>query len=209
MNLAELRVYTLIELDKNSYYFGIDREVSLYDVTAESDTSTNEYEFITSRRLYGRLSDWETFNVTTAVERWVESGNPIHKIEIRVENVWWGFSFGSVEFKTYPSDNYEPLLLVYSNDISKHKEHMDERHELISHEYSSHSSPRDAESARRRHYKPSDIYLENASEKKLSRQKRAKKFRRTSACRRRPMFVDFESINWHTWIIAPRGYQVT
>lgn len=208
VNLAELRVYTSIELDKHAYYFGVDREVSLYDVIAEDDASKMYYNLITSRRLYECLSDWEIFNVTSAVQRWLKSGNSIHKIEIRLENVWWGFSFGSLEFKTFPNDKYEPLLLVYSNDNSKHKEHTDERRELISHEYSSQSSSRDDESMERRHYKPSDIYLENASEKRLSRQKRAKKFRRTSACRRRPMFVDFEAINWHTWIIAPRGYQV-
>ena len=207
VNLAELRVFTLIELDKNVYYFGVDRVVSLYDVITEAETSTTKYKLISSRTVHGRLSAWETFNVTSAVERWVNSGNPIHKIEIRLENVWWGFTFGSMDLETFPNDSKEPLLLVYSDDNSKHSEHMDERHELISHEISSHSISPNAKTGVR-HNKPSDIYLENASEGKLSRQKRSKPFRRSSACRRRPMFVDFEDINWHTWIIAPRGYQV-
>ena len=31
---------------------------------------------------------------------------------------------------------------------------------------------------------------------------------RRNPCRRKPMYVSFADINWHTWIIAPRGYQV-
>ena len=209
VNHAELRVFTSIEQDRNSYYFATDREVSLYEIIAQGDDVKKKYKFISSRRLFGDISDWEIFNVTSAVRRWAKSGSSIHKIEIRLENVWWGFSVSSVEFKTFPNNTFEPLLLVYSDDNSKHKEHTDERHELISHEYSSNSYSRDIEERERRSYKPSDIYLENDPEKNLSRRKRAKKFRRTRACGRRPMFVNFEDINWHTWIIAPRGYQVT
>ena len=44
------------------------------------------------------------------------------------------------------------------------------------------------------------------------RSKRAKahkrRKRRRNMCRRRPMYVNFEDINWHTWIIAPKGFQV-
>ena len=31
---------------------------------------------------------------------------------------------------------------------------------------------------------------------------------RKNVCRRRPMYVDFEDINWNEWILAPSGYQV-
>lgn len=31
---------------------------------------------------------------------------------------------------------------------------------------------------------------------------------RRAACKRNPLYVDFRSINWDKWIIAPRGYQV-
>ena len=37
---------------------------------------------------------------------------------------------------------------------------------------------------------------------------RKRRKRRRNMCRRRPMYVNFEDINWHTWIIAPKGFQV-
>ena len=56
---------------------------------------------------------------------------------------------------------------------------------------------------------------ETASEKEADRKWRSKRAkarrrrkRRRNMCRRRPMYVNFEDINWHTWIIAPKGYQV-
>lgn len=208
VSLAELRLFTLIEQDKNAYYFGVDRTISVLDIVDSENVDTlssYDYYLISTRRVYGQFSDWETFDVTSAVERWVKSGQPIHQIEIRIETLIWRFSFGFMDIKTIPNDNKEPLLLVYSNDDSKHSEHVDERHELISHELSSHSVS--GSKTKGKYNKPSDMYLENASEPKLSRRKRSKGFHRSSVCRRRPMFVNFEDINWHTWIIAPRGYQ--
>lgn len=204
ISLAELRVFILIEPDKSAYFFGVDRTISIFD---KEDTLSNpDYDLISTRHIYGQYSDWETFDVTSAVQRWVKSGKSIHELEIRIETSLWSFSFGSMKIKTIPNDSKEPLLLVYSNDDSKHSEHVDERHELISHEFSSHSFSEEVKSNRKQS-KPSDIYLDNVSEPKLSRQKRSKAFHRSSVCRRRPMFVNFEDINWHTWIIAPRGYQ--
>ena len=198
INLAELRIFTLIERDKNAYYFGVDRTVSVLDIVtdAEIDDSLTDskYEPISSRRVYGFFSAWETFDLTSSVEKWVKSGKSIHKIEIRLENFWWAFSFGSMDIKTVPNDSKEPLLLVYSNDDSKHSEHVHDRHDLISHETSSYHISGDFTSGITQS-KPSDIYQENSSEPKRGRQKRSKPFRRSSLCRRRPMFVDFEAIN--------------
>ncbi|XP_067830994.1 bone morphogenetic protein 2-like [Heptranchias perlo] len=36
--------------------------------------------------------------------------------------------------------------------------------------------------------------------------KARKKGRGSPRCRRRPLYVDFESVGWNEWIIAPRGY---
>ena len=209
VSLAELRVFSVIEQDKNAY-FGVDRTISVLDIIESESLETltsSQYNLVTSRRVYGHSDDWEVFNITSAVERWVKSDKPLHKIEIRIEPPKWRLSFGLMDIETTPNVNKEPLLLVYSNDNSKHSEHEDERHELISHELNSHSVTGSVKSGNG-HSKPSDIYLENGPEPNLSRQKRSKPFHKSSVCRRRPMYVDFEDIGWDTWIIAPRGYQV-
>ena len=41
------------------------------------------------------------------------------------------------------------------------------------------------------------------------RPKRSRKKSRRNSCRRKPMYVDFQAINWDMWIIAPQGYQVS
>ncbi len=41
--------------------------------------------------------------------------------------------------------------------------------------------------------------------KKKNKGRRGKK----NMCRRRSLYVNFEDIHWNSWIIAPRGYQVT
>ena len=214
INLAELRIFTLIKHRRNTYYSsGVERTLSLLErhLSEIPETSLSmgvKYELISTRHLYGYSSDWETFDITSTVEKWVESGKPIHCIEIRIESFLWMSSFGSMDIVTITNNSQEPLLLVYSNANSMHSEHIDERRELISHEFSSHSVSGGMKFSGR-HNTPSDIYLDNSSSgKQLSRHKRSRVFHRSSICRRRPMFVNFEDINWHTWIIAPRGYQV-
>ena len=43
---------------------------------------------------------------------------------------------------------------------------------------------------------------------KRTKRGKARKKKRRNVCRRKPMNVNFVDINWHTWIIAPAGYQV-
>ena len=206
INLAQLRLFLRVEREKRNYFsLSVDRTISVLEVTSPEpkqsllDMTKAQYQLIQYRRVYFYRSDWEVFDITSTVEQWVKSSKPIHLIEIRIETIIWSLSAGHIAIETIPNKNEQPLLLVYSNDKYLHQEHVEERHELITHELSSYSE----------HSSPSDIYLDNSSTRgRLNRQKRSRGFRRSSTCRRRPMYVNFEDIDWHTWIIAPRGYQV-
>ena len=49
------------------------------------------YRILDSRRIIGRQSGWETFFITQAIRRWIQSGNPlIHELEIYIENISGG-----------------------------------------------------------------------------------------------------------------------
>ena len=71
--------------------------------------------------------------------------------------------------------------------------------------------PLDEKSTKKRHANSKETASDKEDDRKW-RSKRAKarrrRRRRRNMCRRRPMYVNFEDINWHTWIIAPKGYQV-
>lgn len=82
--LAELRLLTLVETDREMYN-GINRRVTVYEIDDESSvamstgnsdglTPGNTLKYlIASKEIYGRESGWETFTVTDAVRRWVRS----------------------------------------------------------------------------------------------------------------------------------------
>jgi hypothetical protein len=86
--LAELRLLTLVETDRNMYD-GINRRVSVFEVIdggndvsafpenvgvdVRSETTIIVRDLVASKDFYGRESGWETFTVTDAVRRWIRS----------------------------------------------------------------------------------------------------------------------------------------
>ncbi|KAK3089186.1 hypothetical protein FSP39_001575 [Pinctada imbricata] len=197
IDLAELRLYTLVQRDR-IMYIGVDRKVSVYEVM-ENDAG---FHLIDSKHIYGRDSAWETFDVTSAVRRWVHKFNSIQILEIRIESVFHSVSMGDLDILTKNSNKNEPLLVVFSSDDRKRKLHENERHELVTHEMDMYDVQDDLSVD-----SPSNdnITDDTNSDVVLNRFKR--RGRRHAVCRRKPMYVSFEEINWDSWIIAPRGYQ--
>lgn len=79
--LAELRLLTLVESDRN-LYDGINRRVTVYEVNEQINEvsisgSNIVKELIASKTIYGRESGWETFTMTDAVRRWIRSRSTI------------------------------------------------------------------------------------------------------------------------------------
>lgn len=212
IDLAELRLYTLVEKDRNTY-IGVDRKVSCLEVQLKSD---EPYRLIESKHIYGRHSGWETFDVTSAVRHWITKVNSIQILEIRIESVVHGVSMGDMDINIQTQTRNEPLLVVFTSDTKVKGLHLTERHELVAREMDSISVVKSSEntvSNNSVHVHIPNNNVQNSvvgtsvpHSKILNRVKR--RGRRQIVCHRRPMYVSFRDINWDTWIIAPRGYQV-
>ncbi|XP_060083682.1 bone morphogenetic protein 10-like [Ylistrum balloti] len=193
VDLAELRLFTLVEKDRNAY-IGVDRKVSVFEVIPAND---QPYKLVNSKHIYGRNSNWETFDVTSAVKRWVNDVTSVQILEIRIENVFHSVSFGELDIDARPKTRTEPLLVVFSSEYSKRRLHMKERHEMVTHEMDSFDLMGDLNGTQA-----------NQSESNTLQQRfKRKANKKGTVCRRRPLYIQFSDIGWDRWIIAPQGYQ--
>lgn len=134
INLAQLRLYKLVERDRNTY-IGDDRKVSLYEVIIQDD-GTRHLKLVSQKHIYGRNSGWESFDVTPAVRRWVaeiESG-AVQMLEVTIESIFNSVLGNDVDISTEPRSKKEPLLVVFSKQINKRLVHQQERDELLRHD---------------------------------------------------------------------------
>lgn len=247
--LAEMRLYTLVEKDRNNYQ-GVDRRVSIYQQTSPiNQENTFQRELLDSKLIYGSHTGWETFTVTTALKRWVRARTSVQLVEVRIESIYETDSpedMGQMDIDTRPHRKNEPLLLVFSNDKKKDKSHSRELHELLAQEMKyldgDDIDPDNNENTYTDFYDNGGLrhkrevrspgnqsrlnHLENmyrqvllqettgkdaSNNTRVEREVRRKqrKRRKRNICRRMPMYVDFRDINWHRWIIAPKGYEVS
>lgn len=218
VDYGELRLYTLVGRDI-TMYFGSNRKVSVYEVLMFGSESQRSYRLISTKHLYGKNSGWETYDVTAAVKRWIRTANSMQILEVRIETMFHSVKVHDINAS--PHNKNEPLLVVFSNDYWKTRLHRKEISELILHEISAVNAElntiksqntqrvkRRALSNNTRNNRKTGESKENLSTvTRKHRQKRSRRSRR-NICRRRPSYVNFEDINWHTWIIAPLGYEV-
>ena len=138
--LGELRLYTLVEADRNQY-LGVDRVVTVYEVfpsgrhrrDVQEMQYTDSLTLISSRHIYGRYSGWETFEVTEAVKKWIKSRKTTQILEVRIDTVTRE-GVGDLDITTRPNKDKGPLLVVFSNDPRRRRSENRELHEIISHE---------------------------------------------------------------------------
>ena len=235
---AELRLYTLVEQDRNTYV-GEDRVVKIHE-----GLNTRHVPPVASRHVYGHSGGWEAFDVTSVVQMWVRkgsrTGDGIHVLEVSIDSVFHSSrGRGSVvpmDIDVDPEHNEGPLLVVFSRDTSSHLQL--ELQDLISHEPPTDEEPEDISEL-------SDLSTaateetNTSSDRSLSRTERVARLtrptrdlflpaadvsgvkpevplrrvrrdkRKRNSCRRGKMYVDFRGINWDQWIIAPQGYMVS
>ena len=132
--MSELRLYKLVEADRNQF-LGVNRRVSVHEIVVDDELG-NTTTFVMSRDLYGPHSGWETFDVTDAVRRWVKTELPWQSqiLEIRIDTVDGEHDNVDVDFDTRQHIENEPILVVFSNDKKKRKAETRELHEMITHE---------------------------------------------------------------------------
>lgn len=201
---AELRLYTLIKRDQRSYN-GVYRVVSIYEtiLIGNRDRDNIKYHHITSKYIYSVENAWESFDVTGALKRSLQQGLGMERLEVRIQSLSMDSDSEHMDINADSNDKKQPLLIVYSNDNSAEHELRVETHEILMHELDSSSGIRAST-----HLGTANMYSHNAQNVIHSRSKRSRALHKLSVCKRRPLFVNFEDIGWHTWIIAPRGFQV-
>ena len=187
---------------------GVNRVVSIYEIIDTGqpvDVDQIEYRFITSKYIYGIENAWESFDVTDVLKTSLRQGLTVERLEVRIQTLFMDTGRDNMDIKTNPNDIKQPLLVVYSNDNSIEHEHDVERHELLLHGLDSNINSKAATHTGR---EIESKYFYNGQQTAHSRSKRSRGSK-SSFCKRRPLFVNFEDIGWHTWIIAPRGFQVS
>ncbi|NXX38396.1 DSL1 protein, partial [Tricholaema leucomelas] len=204
---AELKLFISCHREVGSFS-RLQSNMIIYDMLDgdHRENSESTKSFIVSHNI--QKCGWETFEVTSAVKRWVRADkrNSKNKLEVVVESkTLGGFTCGKLDIDVTPDTKNLPLLIVFSNDHSNGtKETKVELREMIVHEQ---------ESALKKLGKntTSSEEEEQVKEKAITGphqySSRSKRSIGANHCRRTSLHVNFEEIGWDSWIIAPKDYE--
>ncbi|KAM9462454.1 growth/differentiation factor 2 [Clarias gariepinus] len=138
---------------------------------------------------------WEAFDVTSALQSWLQSKHGAGVLEVEVQSGGCGSSQGgSYEISLNSEDSTSPVLIVFSNDLENRKRKVKtEVQEMMTHEEETFLLSKD----------PVEDYN---SEVHLDQSHRRKRNARKNYCRRESLKVNFKDIGWDKWIVAPPEY---
>ncbi|XP_036291474.1 bone morphogenetic protein 10 [Pipistrellus kuhlii] len=207
--MAELRLYTLVQRDR-MIYDGVDRKITIFEVLESTEDNEGERNMLilVSEEISGTNSEWETFDITSAIRRWQKSGSSTHQLEVHIESRHDEIEDtvrGQLEIDISAQNKHDPLIVVFSDDQSSEKEQKEELSDMITHEqllnldnqgldgYS--SGPGEEALLQMR----SNIIYDSTA--------RIRRNAKGNYCKRTPLYIDFKEIGWDSWIIAPPGYE--
>ncbi|XP_054428312.1 growth/differentiation factor 2 [Pteronotus mesoamericanus] len=204
---AELRLYISCQGHEDSSH-ELKGSMAIYDVLDGADmwdASAGTKTFLVSQDIWDE--GWETFEVSSAVKRWVraDSTKSKNKLEVTVENHRKGCD--KLDISVPPGSKNLPFFVVFSNDRSNGtRETRLELREMISHEQESVLKKSNNGLAEAGENKDEKEVVEShiASGSSLTRQKRSAGT--NNHCQKTSLRVNFEDIGWGTWIIAPKEY---
>eukprot|EP00795_Rhopilema_esculentum_P003070 gene3070-1355_t len=164
----------------------------LHAHTHNKGTSRLRRSLVEERHINTSEPKWEKFDVTTVVQNWLDNRVKKHMFTIEVQNAKNGLTLpweAMVLSKVEPSmvtvmdwERQRPFLVVESSIAGMKRERRAVRGNPRGRDSNRHSS---RHRARKLHEK-------------------AKK----EMCRRRPYYLDFESIGWHKQIVHPMGFDM-
>ncbi|NXG38519.1 BMP10 protein, partial [Dromaius novaehollandiae] len=210
ITMAELRLYTLVERDR-MLYDGLDRKVTIFEVLGNDHVGVGEERktvALASRQIYGKNSEWETFEVTEAIRRWRTAGLTTHRLEVHIESREGEEQNGEgkLDIDINSEAKHVPLLIVFSDDQSNDKkEEKQELDEMIDHE-----QLLDLENLEvgNFHNRPGEeALLQMRSNIIYDSTARIRRNAKGNYCKKTPLYIDFKEIGWDSWIIAPAGYE--
>ncbi|XP_004680732.1 PREDICTED: growth/differentiation factor 2 [Condylura cristata] len=205
---AELRLYISCQSHMVSSH-ELKGNMVIYDILDGEDAwdvSQRTKTFLVSQDI--REEGWETFEVSSAVKRWVktDSTRSKNKLEVTVENHRKGCE--KLDISVPPGSKNLPFFVIFSNDRSNGtKETRLELREMIGHEQESvikelpKSNPVEAGEDKE---EEEALEAHVATGSSLARRKRSAGA--SNHCQKTSLRVNFEDIGWDSWIIAPKEY---
>ncbi|KAM7074057.1 growth/differentiation factor 2 [Molossus nigricans] len=204
---AELRLYLSCESheDRPQEPKG---NVVIYDVLDGADAwgaSAGAKTFLVSQDI--RDQGWETFEVSSAVKRWVraDSTKSKNKLEVTVESHRKGCD--KLDISVPPGSKNLPFFVVFSNDRSNGtRETRLELREMIGHEQESVLQKLSGHGPGEAGEKQGGEDPEGRAAAGSSLARRKRSAAANSHCQKTSLRVNFEDIGWDSWIIAPKEY---
>ncbi|XP_037351571.1 growth/differentiation factor 2 [Talpa occidentalis] len=201
---AELRLYVSCQSHMTSSH-ELKGNMVIYDVLDGEDAwdaSKRTKTFLVSQDI--REEGWETFEVSSAVKRWVraDSTKSKNKLEVIVENHRKGCD--KLDISVPPGSKNLPFFVIFSNDRSNGtKETRLELREMIGHEQESVIKNNPVEAGEDKDEEEA-VEGHMATGSSLARRKRSAGA--SNHCQKTSLRVNFEDIGWDSWIIAPKEY---
>lgn len=172
-SLTSIDVYNVVRMKREEMFHLLDRK----------DISTTEHT-------------WEAFDVTIALQSWLQSKHGAGELEVQVQRQGCGsFQGGGYEISLNMEDSTSPVLIIFSTDLENRKRKAKtEVQEMMSHEEDTFLSSMDA-------------IEDYNSEVSVDHHRRRKRNARKNYCRRTSLRVNFKDIGWDKWIVAPPEYE--
>lgn len=159
---------------------------------------------------------WHVFTVTKAIQKWRESSRNLHFLYLRVESVLNGKPVSPVKLgfsKEKRIHSNRALLVVFSNDGKTSKLLLKEKSDKVDQGTSEKTRnddlknkvEEDGEAKNNGYFRAKRSTNVEQVMRKLNRGG-SRRRKRKNYCRRKPLYVDFEKLDWGSWVIAPRGY---
>lgn len=192
-------------------YHSWDRRVTIFEVLENDHGGAKAGEerrrrTLISRHIYSTDNEWQTFEVTEAVQKWHHAGSPTHQLEVQIENQGEEEhrGGGKIDIDVNSDAKHEPLLIVFSDDQSRAKKEEKQERSKIKHGQMSGLQELGVNDF---HPRPSEEkLLQIRSNVIYDSTSRIRRNAKGSSCKKTSLHVDFKEIGWDSWIIAPPGY---